>query len=269
MNYITQLSLVSLIPFQKLHWDIPDCTSAALLILSYLKMPRNITIEEEVYDRLEDGGGLNKETLRVREMNFECFEKFVRSDNPDTSIEGLLKTDEGKVVFGDILGRFFFSLRVVAADDGTEKLPKRRYAEKIRSNIKCVMVERFKVDITDPASFPQAAKRWKSFLAELVKNNRAETEHHEEVDPETMNAIMKLLVNVKNALLARGTEKYNELLSKIPAGYHGQLNYLLQYGALFILTLYEVRRGREGLELLRKADFTIFEDAVFDFKYIR
>ena len=232
-------------------------------------MPRNVTISEDDIERLEDGGGLNKNTLRCREAHYKCFVDFLQTDTPEDTIEELLKSEEGKIRLGDILGRFFFSLRVLAADDGTEKFPKRRYAEKIRSNIKCKIVELHKVDIVDPVNFLQAVKRWKSFVAELVKNNRAETDHHEEVDALTMTGIMELLTNVKNTLEARGTESYRVLLSRVPAGYHDKLNYLLQYGAQFILTLYEVRRGQEGLEELRKEDFTIFEDAVYEFEYIR
>ena len=45
---------------------------------------------------------------------------------PEDTIEELLKSEEGKFILGDIFGQFFFSLRVVAADDGTEKFSKRR-----------------------------------------------------------------------------------------------------------------------------------------------
>ena len=41
------------------------------------------------------------------------------------------------------------------------------------------------------------------------------------------------------------------------------------WGAQLILTLYEVRRGGEGLEELKKKDFDVIEDRIYDFKYIR
>ena len=162
-----------------------------------------------------------------------------------------------------------YSLRVTARDDGSEKLPKKGYASKIRSNLKSFMMEKFRVDITDASLFPNASRKWKSFINELVANNRSETEHHEEIDPITMVGITKLLVDVVDALEARGTESYQEKLSKIPVEWQDKLNRILQDGVQFILTLYEVRRGKEGLELLKKKDFIIFEDSVFDFKYIR
>ena len=166
------------------------------------------------------------------------------------------------------MGRFFFSLRVTA-NDGVEKLPKKGYAGKIRSNLKCAILDKYRVDIQDALIFPNASKKWKSFVNQLVVNNRSEVEHHEEIDPITMACITELIVDAMDALVARGTASYMENFTKIPIGWHGRLNYILQYGAQFILTLYEVRRGKEGLELLKNSDFVTFEDSVFDFKYIR
>ena len=57
-------------------------------------------------------------------------------------MEDLLKTEEGRIKLEGYIGRFFFTLRVTVWDDGTEKLPKRRYAEKIHSNIKCVVMDK-------------------------------------------------------------------------------------------------------------------------------
>ena len=125
------------------------------------------------------------------------------------------------------------------------------------------------MDITDPILFPEASKKWKSFISELVVQGRAEVDHHEEVDPVTMEEIFNLLANVKIALEARGNDDYEEKLMRIPAKYHQQLNYILQWGAQFVLTLWEVRRGGENLENLKKKDFSVIEDNIFDFKYVR
>ena len=148
-------------------------------------------------------------------------------------------------------------------------MPKKAYAEKIKSNIKIKIAEEYKVDVYDPILFPNLPNKWKAFVAELVKKRRAEVDHHEEVDPVTMESIFVMLANVKEAIESRGKKEYEDILSRIPAEYHDKLNYLLMWGAQLILTLYEVRRGGEGLEELKKKDFDVIEDRIYDFKYIR
>ena len=101
---------------------------------------------------------------------------------------------------------------------------------KIRSNLKCFMMEQFHVDITDASLFPNSSSKWKSFINELVVNNCSETEHHEEIDPITMVGMNELIVDVVDALAARGTESYQEKLSKIPVEWQGKLNRILQDG---------------------------------------
>ena len=232
-------------------------------------MPRNIVLDEEAVETLEQGGGLKADTVKTREQHYKHLEAHVLEAEPDTTIEVLLQSEEGRGRLEELIGLFFYSLRVTARDDGSEKLPKRGYALKIRSNLKCSMMEKFRVDITDASLFPNSSRKWKSFINELVVNNRSETEHHEEIDPITMVGITKLIVDVVDALEARGTERYQEKLAKIPVEWQFKLNRILQDGVQFILTLFEVRRGKEGLEFLKKKDFVIFEDSVFDFKYIR
>ena len=221
-------------------------------------MPCNIVLDEEAVETLEQGGGLKADTVKTREQHYKHLEAYVLEAEPDTTIEVLLQSEEGRGRLEELIGLFFYSLRVTARDDGSEKLPK-----------KCSIMEKFRVDITDASLFPNSSRKWKSFINELVVNNRSETEHHQEIDPITMVGITKLIVDVVDALEARGTERYQEKLAKIPVEWQFKLNRILQDGVQFILTLFEVRRGKEGLEFLKKKDFVIFEDSVFDFKYIR
>lgn len=160
-------------------------------------------------------------------------------------------------------------MRVTAKDDGMEKMPKLNTASKMRSCIKTAIMDRYKVNITDKCLFPEAEKKWKAFSKEVVKNKRGDTEHHEEIDPETLLQIYSLLSNVKNAIQARGTSEYQAKLAKIPVESQSQLNKLAQWGAILILMSYEVRRGGEGYKELEVKDFQIFDDGQYDFKYIR
>ena len=84
-----------------------------------------------------------------------------------------------------------------------------------------------------------------------------------------MQAILKLLADAKAALEARGSPEYDECLQKIPVEWRHKLNSLVQNGAQMILTLYEVRRSKEGLEFLKKKDLQVMEDDVWQFKYMR
>ena len=148
-------------------------------------------------------------------------------------------------------------------------MPKKKYAEKIKSHIKCAIAKKFKVDVTNPLLFPEEATLWKSFLKELVEQNRSETTHHEEVHPQTMKKIYKLVVDVWEALKARGTDGYAEKLAIVPAEYHAELHVLLQRGIMLILEMFEVRRGSENIEFLQANSFKVFDDDIYDFQYIR
>ena len=61
-----------------------------------------------------------------------CFRFVVNSHLQGcSSIEESLQSEEGRRGLSMLLSTFFYSMRVTATDDGTEKLPKRRYAEVI------------------------------------------------------------------------------------------------------------------------------------------
>ena len=109
-----------------------------------------------------------------------------------------------------------------------------------------------------------------------------DTTHKEEVPAETVRKLFDLFNNLVAALEARGNADYSDKLRKIPADYHHKLNYILQYMAQvcgvspwsslsesfqFILTMFEVRRGAKNLTTLKKADFQLKSDKVYDFQF--
>ena len=209
-------------------------------------MPRNILMEEEELLELEQGGGLTKGTETVRAKHYKDFEEFVKEKSEGKDIDALMLEDNsvGLQSFVKLLSRYFFTMRVLS--NGEEIWPKKGYAEKIRSNIKMVILIKYKVDITDKGMFPEAAKNWKSFLEKLVKEGRSETLHRPEVDPDTMEAINNLGIAAKEALEARGSDNYEEKLSKIPYELRNKLNYVIQWIAMMQLILFECRRGGEN-----------------------
>ena len=238
--------------------------------INLISMPTHVLVAREDLDKLEEGGGLSAVTIKDRERHYNFLLDFLRKEKGDDFDLGVfLETEAGRDEITDLIGRFFFTMRVEAVDDGTEKLPKRKYAEKIRSSIKCTIQNLYRLDITDPCLFPQAAKRWKAFVSELVAKNRSEVQHHDEIDPLTVELIYNLLGNVEAALKARGTKDYEDKLAKVPAKLHDKLNYVMQWGAELCLEMYEIRRGGENIDILKKKDFKIIKDNIFSFEYIR
>jgi len=168
-----------------------------------------------------------------------------------------------------LIPRYFFAYRVTAKDDGEKKLPKRSTAEALRSRLKTEIIDKYQVDVFDACLFPEAAKRWKAYTTMLAKAGRNETTHHEEVNPETMLAIYRLLADVVKVVQARGSPNYEEMKAQIPARLQERLHVLLQQGAMFVLNMFEMRRGAEGMENLKASDFKEFDDNLYNFKYVR
>ena len=164
--------------------------------------------------------------------------------------------------------RYFFQYRVKGKDGG-EIVPKRQTAEAVRSRLKSEIQHKHKVDIFDPIMFPEMEKKWKAFVTTIVAAGRNETQHHEEVHPETMMKVYKLLGMVVVVIKARGTPDYQKLLSTIPADLHSKIHMVLQWGAIFVLVMFKVRRGVENLENLEVSDFKEFKDHLWDFQYIK
>ena len=138
-----------------------------------------------------------------------------------------------------------------------------------KSGIKMEIIERHQLDIFDTCVFPSHDKLWRSVDKMLVKVGRSTTTHHEEVRPETMMKIYELLALLVKVVKARGTDGYDALLAKLPVELHCNYHNLFQWGAMFILNMFEVRRGEEGMAFLEVAHFHEFTDEVWDFKYIR
>ena len=80
---------------------------------------------------------------------------------------------------------------------------------------------------------------------------------------------MGLVKKVYEALAARGSPEYLSKLQKVPLKIQPKMHSWLQRGAHFIHNLFEVRRGGENSRQLRKTDFSIIEDPVKKFKYVK
>ena len=164
--------------------------------------------------------------------------------------------------------RFFFQIRV-KDKQGNLLPPKRNTMAGYKSGIKMEIKERHQLDIFDTCVFPNHEKLWRSVDKMLVSVGRSTTTHHEEVRPETMLKIYQLLALLEKVVKARGTAEYDAVLAELPVELHGSYHNIFQWGAMFVLNMFEVRRGKEGLEFLEVGHFHEFEDEIWDFKYIR
>ena len=235
-------------------------------------MPFNVSLTEQDVEVLEEGGGLKPNTIADRKRIFNNFDVYVEGQIGQ-SIETLMscnenEREENENKLGDLFSTYFYSLRI-KDKDGNPQWPKKGYADRIKSNIKTAVLESCGIDLTDAGKFPNHSKKWKAYIAKLVDEGRSETEHHPEVDPNTMESIYELLINVKEALESRGQDCFDEKLSKVPLKHHNRLHYILQWGAQLLLILFEARRGSENLEFLKKEDMAIIEDPIKKFKFIR
>jgi hypothetical protein len=140
---------------------------------------------------------------------------------------------------------------------------------KIRSSIKMKIKVLYKKDVTDACLFPESEKAWKSLQKNIVKQKRGEVQHHREVAPATLIKIYELAKHIKAAIDARGTDEYSDLLKRVDVQHHMKMNYIVQYVAMLVLESYEVRRGCENMENLLVTDFKVFDDELYDFKYVR
>ena len=240
-----------------------------------LTMPGNIDIPDDDPEllRLEAGGGLQARTLQDRLRHTNNFKAFINKETAGLTLGELLAGEEGKKRLDFLIGKFFNTMTVISgiSEDGEpiHKKPKLGYAQKIRGCLKNSIIDEFKIDIYDPIYFPEASRRWKSFMDDLAEKGLSETVHYGEVDPQTMEMIFELLADVEEALDKRGAADYEVYLNKIPLNQREKLNHLLQYGAMFCVLLFEVRRGGENMDKLKKVHFAVREDAIKKLRYVK
>ena len=68
-------------------------------------MPRTVEVREEELERLEEEGGLEKDTLKDRERYYSYFETFFTVETQGDTVQQALATEEGRARFEKLLGR--------------------------------------------------------------------------------------------------------------------------------------------------------------------
>ena len=264
-------------------------------------MPSNKDLDDGMFAEMDKLAEVKKRTQEDRDRMFGFFYNFLKKNNviegqPGKDLENpgviagedlenpcviegedldihrvdktkdlaeLIKTKEGRAKFSKYHAAYFYSLRV--RDD---EFPKLATAESIRSHIKNKILKDLCVDITNPENFPTEQSNWRKYTIKLTKEGKSTTKHKEEIPPDTMDAFWMLFVKVKDALENRSSDRYSaDFLTQIDPDLYDKLNKIMMYGACFVLIFFEVRRGQEGLEFLKQADFKLVEDETFKYKY--
>ena len=92
------------------------------------------------------------------------------------------------------------------------------------------------------------------YVKQLKKEGKADTKHNPAIPEEDMVKVFGLGVVLHGIM--DGT---NDDLTRLPANWENTYHYLAQYVAIVILEYHLGRRGREGINQLKKTDFDIFE----------
>ena len=242
-------------------------------------MPSNKDLDDGMFEEMDKLADVKKKTQEDRDRIFGYFSEFLKKhrvieghsgedlENPSVmeTLKELIKTKEGRDKFSKYHAAYFYSLRV--RDD---EFPKLATAEAIRSHIKSKILKEICIDITNPENFPSEQVNWRKYTKKLTMEGKSTTKHKDEIPPDTVDALWMLFAAVQRALENRSSDRYvADFLSKIDIDLHDQLNKVMMYGACFILIFFEVRRGQEGLEYLKQADFRLVEDDTFMYKYFK
>jgi hypothetical protein len=202
--------------------------------------------------------GTKVETRKIRRKTLERFAAFLKQET-GLSVEESVRGD--KEEFSRAFGRYLFQLRVTGKS-GQRRLPSRQTAEGIKSNLKNEIIDRYRVDITDPCIFPSTRRKWASFVAMLKADDpggsSAPHEDHRP-QPEAMLKVFRLLAGLEAALRCQKDEE-GQTGSALPAPLQRRPYAALQWGVALLLTMFRLRRTTERPENLEANTFEEVED---------
>ena len=135
-----------------------------------------------------------------------------------------------------------------------EELLKRGTVNAYKSHIKMWILDQThgKVDIGDEAVFRELAKFLGGFYKELKAAGKGDTKHTPPLPSETTRALHTMLGNLLLVLESIGTESYLENLANLPEGCRNNYHEVLLQSIVYIVIMFDVRRGQEGLVELPK-----------------
>ena len=135
-----------------------------------------------------------------------------------------------------------------------EELLKRGTVNAYKSHIKMWILDetRGKVDIDNEGVFRDLAKFFGGFNKQLKAAGKGDTKHTPPLPPETTQALHTLLGNLLQVLQSIGTDAYLENLAKLPESCRNNYHEVLMKSIVYVVIMFDVRRGQEGLVELPK-----------------
>ena len=94
---------------------------------------------------------------------------------------------------------------------------------------------------------------WNGYKLQLKKSGRGDTEHRREIVKADLDLIedqQVVLLNIMRARDERNYDKYWDLIKQLQPEWRDKYNYLLQYGAMYIIMTATAKRANEGTFLL-------------------
>ena len=127
-----------------------------------------------------------------------------------------------------------------------------------RSNIKTWIIKHTdgKININDSAVFKGLANFFSGLQKKLKAEGKGDTTHKPEIPAETQRAFHIIFGNLARVLNARGCDNYEEELQNLPQECRNNYNELLQLAVMYIVVMFDCRRGQEGLIEMTKHFFT-------------
>ena len=127
-----------------------------------------------------------------------------------------------------------------------------------RSNIKTWILNKTdgKVDISNEAAFKSFDRFYSGFVKKLKAQGKADTRHHPEIPAATQRAFHILFGQLLRVLNARDCHEYENELQNLPENCRENYHDLLQKAVMYIVVMFDCRRGQEGLAALNKDFFS-------------
>ena len=215
-------------------------------------MPQNVQEDAERRDSLVKTGGVKDVTLKKRKYFADLLDNFIQKRQNKRLVDLL---DDPRQL-ENVLLSYFESLRVET--EGKIQLPKKNYLDSVFSNIKLFILAQTeqKVDISSKGLFPNLGLLIKSLHREIKTEGRGDTQHYEPIDDESLGRIFGFIALITACFTTRGTPAYEDNIEKLPDQCKKRFHYMLQASAQFLITLLDIRRGREGLIKLTKDHYT-------------
>ena len=112
-----------------------------------------------------------------------------------------------------------------------------------------------KVDINNEAIFKSFNNFYSGFIKKLKRAGKADTRHNPEIPAHTQRTLHILFGHLQGVLNARDCHEYEQMLQNLPEKCRDNYHDLLQKAVMYIVIMFDCRRGLEGLAAMERNFF--------------